>query len=95
MIYPKCHAFAAVGKDVSLLSWGSLNFGGDNSVQAVLVIVGNIYSTPFTFAAVLKDYAFTAFLYDGSVATWTSKHFGVNSIVETVLLGSVMILLTS
>ena len=72
-----------------------MNFAGDNSVQTVLVIVGNIYSTPFTFAAVLKDYAFTAFLYDGSVATWTSKHFGVNSIVETVLLGSVMILLTS
>ena len=55
-VYSTSHAFAAVLKDRTVVTWGNKNGGGDSStVQAALTGVETIYSTDHAFAAVLKD----------------------------------------
>ncbi|CAE7208500.1 unnamed protein product, partial [Symbiodinium sp. CCMP2456] len=56
------HAFAAIRKDGTVVTWGRVDAGGDSSaVQTQLTGVREIASTGYAFAAIRDD---------GSVVTW-------------------------
>ena len=65
------HAFAAIRKDGSVVTWGEEESGGDSSkVQAQLQHVQEICGA---------DCAFSAVLFDGSVVTWGDEAGGADS----------------
>ena len=67
-IYSTAHAFAAVQRDGSVVTWGQSYSGGDcSAVQRQLVEIQDIYSTAHAFAAVKRD---------GSVVTWGRSNYG-------------------
>ena len=70
-IYSTVSAFAAVGEDGTVVTWGCPSYGCDfRSVQAALRGVEKVYSTDGAFAAVVKDEA---------VVTWGHSSFGGDS----------------
>ncbi len=74
-IYATNDAFAALRNDGTVVTWGSVNDGGDSSaVQDKLTDVNEIYSNNSAFAALKSD---------GSVVTWGNSARGGDSSAVT------------